>query len=221
MKRLSFAFTIAVAIFSFSLLHAQKTTFEVKYDIDLSGADIDPMAKMMMKNATMDMAFQNEAARVVMNMGLGGTTTVIADDASKEGVILLNMMGMKYAMLMEEGDFEDAKENSGKMDFRKTGETKEIAGYACQHAIGKDDQGNEFDFWYTNLLKPKNMGTGYNFDGINGFPLEMEMMQDGMRMKMKAKSVSTDALSADLFDPAVPKGYKVRTKEEMMKMGGR
>ena len=76
------------------------------------------------------------------------------------------------------------------------------------------------EMWYTRQIRPNNKSTGYGATNIEGWPLEMEMMQGGMKIKMRAKKVFLDALDDELFEVAIPKGYEKMTKEDLEKMGG-
>ncbi len=211
------------ALFLFLLMgasistQAQMSECEITYDLDFSGADMDPMAKAMMEGAEMTMSFKGRSARVFMNMNMM-TTTAIVNDEAKEGVVLMDMMGMKMAMVMGEDEFD--QEDGPEPNIRETGKTKKIAGYTCKQAFVDNGDGQEYEVWYSPKIKPIASAQGYSYKGINGFPLEMEVNEDGNLMKMKAKEVKTSGLSDDLFDLTIPEGYKEMSQEELMQMGG-
>ena len=100
-------------------------------------------------------------------------------------------------------------------------ETKEIAGYTCKKAIVTDEEGNKYTYWYTDKIKVSSEGQKY-FDGngIPGFPMLMEIAQNGMDIKLTATTFEKLPKKHQLFDMSIPEGYKVMTQEEMEKMMG-
>lgn len=211
------------ALFLFLLMgasiqtQAQLSECQITFDLDFSGADMDPMAKAMMEGAEMTMSFKGRRARVEMDMNMMSSTAIV-DDEGQEGVVLMDMMGMKMAMVMGEDDF---NQDDGPLPkIRKTGKTKKIAGYTCHQVFVESEEGEDFEVWYSPKIKPAAKAQGYSYEGLDGFPLEMDVNQDGNRMKMKATKVSTDNLDDDLFDLTIPAGYKEMSPEEMMQMGG-
>lgn len=220
MKKLSLSFLLAFAILSFTHVSAQLDQCQITYDIDLNGADMEPMAKAMMKNATMELSFKGNSSRMDMSMGMMGKTTVITNEKAKKGLMLMNMIGMKFATPMEEADMEKNKEESSGFKFEITGKTKDIVGYSCKQAIGTDTEGNTFEVWFSEKIAPRSFGGSFNYTEINGFPLEMETMNDGVKMKMIANSVKTDNIDDSEFSLEIPKGYTVKSMDELGQMGG-
>jgi GLPGLI family protein len=221
MKKLSLSFLLAFAMMSFTYVSAQLNECKISYNIDVSGADMEPMAKAMMKNAKMELSFKGTSSRMVMNMGMMGSTTVITNDESKKGLMLMNMMGMKFATPMDEETMEKGKEDAPAMNYEITGKSKKIADYTCKQAIGTDEEGNSFEIWFSDKISPRSFGKDFDFKGIDGFPLEMETMSDGVKMKMIAQSVSTKGLDDADFSMEIPEGYTERSMEELQNMGGR
>lgn len=221
MKKLSLSFLLAFAILSFTHVSAQLDQCQIKYDIDVSGADMEPMAKAMMQNAKMELAFKGTSSRMEMSMGMMGNTTVITNDKAKKGLMLMNMMGMKFATPMEESDMEKSKDATSDIKYEITGKTKEIVGYKCKQAIGTDSEGNTLEIWFSSKIAPRSFGGQFEFADIDGFPLEMETMNDGVKMKMIAKSIKTKDLSDSDFSLDIPDGYTVKSMEELQQMGGR
>jgi GLPGLI family protein len=99
-----------------------------------------------------------------------------------------------------------------------TNETKEIAGFKCRKAIASQKDGGDIIIYCTNDIIAKNQGFADQYKGIEGFPMEYQMTQNGMNMKFVAKSVSKEKVDASKF--TIPKDYKITTKEEIAKMFG-
>lgn len=193
------------------------TEGRVVYDMKISGKDIDPMMAMMMNGANVDVAFKGEKTRAAMKMTMMNSTAVI-DNQAKKGLVLINAMGKKMAMEMKPEDFQD-QQKKGDYKVIKTTSTKTIANYLCNLAYVQDSTGEKFEVWYTPKIKYDGSASGFSYDGIDGLPLEIEINQDGMKMRLLAKSVKLGVQDPALFDLKVPAGYELKTAEELQKMG--
>ncbi len=215
-------FPLLALLLLFGLQANAQTTKQCKVDYDveiIDAGETDPMAAAMMKDMTMTLAFQDKAARVEMHMSMMDMV-VVADDATKKGVALMDMMGMKMATVMGEEEFASA-ETESTPDVRETGKTKKIAGYTCHQAFVKsDDSNDEVEIWYTKDIVVDNKSSDYSYQGIEGFPLEMLVDQDGMKMRMTASDVSTKKMSKDMFSTEVPDGYTIQDPSQLGGGGG-
>jgi GLPGLI family protein len=216
------AFRVSLFLFVLLALGQQvwaqaATEGRVVYDMKISGKDIDPMMAMMMNGANVDVAFKGEKTRAAMKMTMMNSTAVI-DNQAKKGLVLINAMGKKMAMEMKPEDFQD-QQKKGDYKVIKTTSTKTIANYLCNLAYVQDSTGEKFEVWYTPKIKYDGSASGFSYDGIDGLPLEIEINQDGMKMRLLAKSVKLGVQDAALFDLKVPAGYELKTAEELQKMG--
>jgi hypothetical protein len=193
---------------------AAVSDLSIDYKVDLNDPEMDPMAKMMLSGAKMTISFLGQKSRVDMNMNAMMRTVAISDEATKKSIVLLDMLGKKTAMVPED-DPTKLKENYDATST-KTGKTKTIAGYKCEEYIVKSSDGDQLHMWCTSAIKPKSSATDFSFKNVNGFPLEMDMSQDGMKMRMTATKVNLAKPDAKLFSTAVPAGYEVKTQEELM-----
>lgn len=208
--------------------HAQMTEGKVFYDMEFTSDDSDmAMAIMMMQGSKLKIYFQNEATRSDVHMGAAMDMTTIVNENSKEVLMLMSMpmMGIKFAIPSTTDELnknnEEAEDN--KLDIRLINEKKEILGYKCKKAIGTDKDGNEAYFWYTEEIEVNKKGQGYLREEVPGYPLEYEIMQNGMKVKITAtkfeKSLSEDEVK-QLFSMEIPEGYEVKTMEDLEQMGG-
>ena len=115
-----------------------------------------------------------------------GDQNVITDTKAKTTVLLMNMMGKKMAITMND----DGKEKpTPTIVYSK--ETKKIAGYECKKAIytTKDEAGEEQDLevFYTEEIPSE---ANDKLPGLKGYPLEYSINAQGMLMTLAAKSVS-------------------------------
>ena len=196
---------------------APATEGRVVYDMKVSGKGIDPMTAMMLSGANVDVAFKGPMTRAAMKMAVMSSTAVI-DNQSQKGLVLINAMGNKMAMEMKPEDFKD-QQRTGDYKIIKTTSTKTIAGYLCFLAYVQDTTGEKYEVWYTNKIKYDGSASGFSYDGIDGLPLEVEINQDGMKMRLLAKSVKVGTQDPALFDMKIPAGYELKSPEELQKMG--
>jgi hypothetical protein len=214
--------TFTVGLFAFTIwmltlgnLSAQVISdCKIDYKVDLNDPNMDPMAKMMLSGAKMSISFLGQKSRVDMTMNAMMRTVAISDEVAKKNVVFMDMLGKKIAMIPED-DPTKLKENYD-ATTSKTGKTKTIAGYKCTEYIVKSKEGDEIHMWCTAEIKPKTTATDFSFKNVEGFPLEMDMNQDGMKMKMVATKVYLEKPDPKLFSTAIPAGYEVKTQKEVM-----
>lgn len=201
----------------FSAGFAQISDCSITYKMDMDGPEMDAMAKTMMANATTTISFKGTSARVATKMMMG-ETVIVTTENPKKSIVLMDMMGMKIASDATDSNEDNAANDGSKI--KKTGKTKDIAGYKCEELIVTPVEGDPITLWVTDKISPKSSATDYQYKGVNGFPLEMTTNQEGTTVKLQAQKVSTEKLDDALFSTEIPSGYKIMTQEEMMQMGG-
>jgi GLPGLI family protein len=208
-----------IVICSIATVMAQKGKIDegkIVFSMSYPGATLDPqMAAMMPTESTI--YFKKEQSRTEVKMGMGMTTTVLANSKTNASTVLMDMMGNKIAMKMTAEDLAKEAAKSGKSTVKELTETKEIAGFKCKKVEITTAKGDKIYAFVTKDITAK-MGGRNEIKGVEGFPMEFEYKQNGITMKMTAKSVSAEKVDDSKF--AVPVGYKETTKEEMQKMFG-
>jgi GLPGLI family protein len=189
--------------------------YNISYDDDL-----DPqMATMMPK--TLKLMIKGNKSRTEMNTGFG-TTIVLFDGDDKSSVVLIDMMGQKFAMKMSHEEMEKENEDVPETVVEITDETKEIAGYTCKKALVKSvDETDDFEefVYFTDELGSGILNSNNPlFEGIDGVMLEYANSDNDVNMKMEAISVEKKKISDDKFE--IPEGYKIVTQEELQNMFG-
>lgn len=212
---------LTLSLFLVSLItFSQISNGYVKYDIDVEGDD--PMVASMMEGATMEMFFGNNNSKVVMSMGMMGKTIVTYNEKKKSGLMLMDMMGMKYALKMSaeylKKTEEEEKNKNDNTKVTLTNETKKVLGYTCKKAIMTNEDGNESIFWYTEKFSVNKTAQQNLNAKIPGLPLIMISKTDGMTMIFTATKVSTDKVDEKEFDLTIPDGYEEQDIEEFGKM---
>lgn len=212
---LSFILLLSATINTF----AQKLTEgKIIYEISFPETEIDADQQEMMPKESM-IFFKENLLRMEMKM-MGMSTIVISNSKDNSATTLMDMMGNKYAIKMTAADIqkEKAKMTGSKYEIKLTTETKIIAGYKCKKAIATSKEGNDIVIYYTSEIIARNQGFNEQYKGIDGFPMEYQMSQNGMNMKFVAKSVSKEKVDSAKF--GIPPEYKLTTKEELGKMFG-
>ena len=199
--------------------------FEGIINFSLSFEGLSPEIESMMAGSEMKVYIKKEKSKTDMNMAVSHTT-VITDSKTKQAITLMDMMGQKIMMKFNTDSLQK-EQNQAPPVIRYIDETKEIAGYKCGKAeitinSVTDESGQPQPFtsfvYYTEEIPVNEYDL--KMKGLKGYPMEYEMNQNGMKIKMTAKSVSKESIPNSAFD--VPPGYKEMTKEELMKsmMGG-
>lgn len=196
---------------------AQETEGHISYAVEFSSKD--PNAQMslgLLQGSKMDIHFTEDKSRSEMKLGTLMETTTIVDNKKSEMLILMSGMMGKNAVSQPVEKVEETKTNVELLE-----ETKEIIGYSCKKAVITDEEGNRYTLWYTDKIKVASQGQKY-FDGkgVPGFPMLMEISQNGMDIKMTATLFEKLPKKHKLFDMSIPEGYKTMTKEELEKMTG-
>lgn len=201
---------------SFSFKPAAITEGKIKYDVSVVKSELSYLEEMMIGMSTVSISFKEEAVRTDFEISIANTT-VIHDGASKKGLMLITSpVGNKAVKLDQEVNSKDTK---GKYKIDYQSETKTIAGYVCKKALVTLEDGTTLNVFYTDQITPKNRSTKYTFEDLKGFPLEMEVKQEKMIIKLTAEKVETNKLDNSKFSLAIPSGYEITTMEELSKMG--
>lgn len=230
MKKISFILLFLTSIFFFSGFTFTGTDFEgkVTYSISVDNPNMPPQAKAMIEGSEVIVYIKGTKSRADVNMGFQNTTT-ITDTKANTSVMLMEVMGNKYKIKPD-----DKKDTEKKSDVsvKYLDDTKEIAGYKCKKAeiTFKDNTETKqtTTIYYTEEIS-NHMGydsRNSQFKDIKGMPLEYEIQaQNGMKMKMSAKSVNKESVPENKFD--IPSDYKETTMEQvqqdmqkMMQQGG-
>jgi GLPGLI family protein len=211
---------LLLAIFALFSLQTFAQGFEgvIIYKITVTGADVsDDIKAMLPQSATL--IIKGDKSRMEMSMGMGKTVG-IADADSKTAITLMDMMGQKFAIKMNNDDIIKEMGNTTNISVEMTNETKKILGYTCKKAIiTRKDDSTKLTAYFTDELGTRDI----NFDNplfskINGVMLEYEMPNQMFTMHYQA--VSVEKKNVDDSEFKIPDGYKVKTKKEINRMFG-
>ncbi len=213
---------VALATPSFSQKNKKSKTIQeahVTYNMTAEGS----MASMM-TGSSMDLYFTTNYVKLIANLMNGMVKMdVRMDNKKNSGIMLMDMMGQKKVVEMDEEQMNNSKpKNQKPTEVVYTKKFKKIAGYKCQEALVTVEGMDEPAIVYvTEKIKPNNLGdvSMMQFTGLKGFPLSWKIEQQGMVINMVATKVSLDKLDKDTFDMTIPEGYEKMDIDDLKGMG--
>lgn len=192
---------------------AQNNEGSITYSLQVEG--LDESVKSMMQNMIMKMTFKGKQSRVDMDMGMIKNSTINTGDKTYS---LMDYMGTKFKIPMTSDDIKSKKMKESDYDVEFTKDTKQIAGYNCKKALIKTKDKQVFTIWYTDAIFPNAYEQTQYSKFQAGCPLEFDMAQNGMKMKVSATKVDMGAINDAVF--AIPADYQEVTMDQLMQMMG-
>ena len=148
------------------------------------------------------------------------SSTIIFDGNTGFGVILKEVSGQKLLIRMNPDNWAERNRQYDGIVFSNTSETKDIAGYSCNKAIGQTHDGTTITVWYTRNLVPETKSYDPIFRSLDGLPLDYELVKGNVRIHYRASSISFNPVPASKFD--IPSsGFREMNYEESKKMKSR
>ncbi len=137
------------------------------------------------------------------------TTNLIVDCENKVFTQLLKNMSKRFGTRLNEEETRAWYGRYPKLIYTTTEETINIAGYICNKAIAHfaHDSLPAIDIYYTKGLGLSCTNWWNPFEQIDGFLMGYDMEQYGMRMRLRAKSVSFEAVDDKYFE--IPKNFEM------------
>lgn len=221
---LAASFIIGVSISA----QAQMKKGVVVYDMIMSTDSQDPQMQMgmqMMEGTTMTLTFDGDSYKSEMASPMM-IQKVISD--GDNALQLMEVAGMRIAtpMTMDELKEKNEKERGGEdvdYEIEKTDETKEIEGYSCTKYLLTSEQGTT-TMWVTEDIEVEAEGSQFSSEDIDGFALEVVSVSKrgdaNMTVTLTATSIKEKIKDKDPFNMEVPKGYMVKSLDELSKMQG-
>lgn len=212
------ALAVLITVMMGSSTQAQKksknTEGKIIYEITLDGEVEGMMAAMLPSEIIMK--FKGTKCRTEMATAMAENITLSDQKNPNEGLILLDVMGSKYAMKVDPAKVEEQKKNLPEFEIINSAETKEIAGFMCKKAVMKNKSNNEETYiYYSDALPYLENSLTSQFKNIQGMPLEFNTKLNGITMTIRAKSVEKIKIADAEF--VASSEYKLVTEEELMK----
>jgi GLPGLI family protein len=154
-------------------------------------------------------------SRSELNSALGNTATVY-DHRNGTGIVLREFGAQKLLIRMNRDNWSDKNRKYDGIKFTPTGETKTIAGYACERAEAVMQDGTRFWVFFTRDIRIENGEYDPQFRNLPGLALEYESVMGNLKVRYTASRVSFDPVPMQKFD--TPKsGYRELTYEESIR----
>ena len=173
-----------------------------------------PLAGLAPSSATLK--FKKDKFVIEMStMGMFNTM-FICDLTTKTLTQMVKFMDVKQACIEDENAIRKENE-SYKIKFEETGETKVIAGYKCNKikVTMVNDPKIIFDAYYTKDMGMEKVNSLSPYAGVKGMLMQYRLRKMGMEMQFTAKSVKKADISDNSFE--VPAYFKIVSQDEMKK----
>jgi len=189
----------------------------ISYDIKTLG-EVEPA--MAAQLPTENLVYFNGAKTRIEQKSAMGSTVIISNIETKEQIVLIDIMGQKYALKSSKEETENAQSQIPKGTVTMGTETKTIAGYNCKKADFTQD-GKTSAIWITDEINLNNSNWQTQYKDVEGVMLEYNQItgQEGeINLLITAKEVKKEKVKDSMF--TVPAGYQEMSLTEFKKMFG-
>ena len=171
----------------------------------------------MLEGMEMNLYFDNAVHKLEIN-AMGGLVQMatISDLEKETHVSLFNMMGKKVKVIGESLPKTDTKK-SYKIVYNRD-KIKTVAGYPCYEAVMTSPEGTTLTAYVTNKVKTRRPYFVKLFAGLEGWPMEYTIENNGMRMTFIAQSTNADVDVSKVFE--IPTDYEEKSPKELKDMMG-
>ncbi len=200
-------------------LFAQKRITEgiISYDIVVNTGNSNPSIANLFDGATSIVYLKGYMSRFERVSSLGVESTIVDGKTGKVNV-LKEYGEQKYMIAMNADNWKDANKKYKDIVFSITNETKEIAGYKCNKAVGKMPDGSEINVFFTKDLIAENRDFEYAYKSLPGLAMQYETTVGTLKVTYTVSKVSFNIVPASKFE--IPKsGFRIMTYEESVGAG--
>jgi GLPGLI family protein len=196
---------------------AQRSLSEgiIFYDITVQTGNSEPQMADVFDGAKATLFLRGSLSRSELTSALGSTVTIF-DHRAGNGVVLRDFGTQKLLIKMNRDNWADKNKKYEGIEFKQTGETKNIAGFNCEKAEALLKDGSRFTVFFTREVVTENTDYDPQFKNLPGTPLEYESVLGNLKIKYSASRISFDPVPMQKFE--IPKsGYREMTYEESTK----
>ena len=205
-----------------SILIGQESVGQITYKIEFSSEDEQLKATLgFLQGSKMVVYYQDQFTRSEMSMGSMMTISTITDSIGDVVIVLMDGINGKTALKSPMSEMEQLEDSTIANPIYLE-EYKEILGFSCQKVIVENAVGEKSNYWITKEISAIRAGQNYLSDEVDGFPLEFELYNKGLKMHLTAINYSNNLEglnSKELFNSYIPKGYRILSKEELFQTG--
>lgn len=192
-KRISFFVVIL-----FFVVSCDKGIFEsglkegiIEYRIEYPKLDKDHIMMDLLPKK-MEMTFKNGEYRNEISAGMGlFKTAIIKENENQKLIHTIKVLNKKMASELNYDDFVKLNSEFNNLEFKPTGNSKEIAGYHCKEMIATVQEDSIWDFklYYTDEINVPNSNYMNPFEKIEGVLMQYEMINHDLHMLFVAENV--------------------------------
>lgn len=147
-----------------------------------------------------------------------GNEKTIHDARQGTAAILKEYSGQKLMITLTKENWVEKNKQSEGISFTDQPETKEIAGYNCQKASARLNDGSSIITYYTPDLVMSNRDYNPLFKNLKGVPLYYEVESGNLKFIYTLRSIDFSTIPQSRFD--LPKaGYRVMSYDESRQEG--
>ena len=205
-----------------SILIGQESVGQITYKIDFSSEDEQLKATLgFLQGSKMEVYYQDQFTRSEMSMGSMMTISTITDSIGDVVIVLMDGINGKTALKSPMSEMEQLEDSTIANPIYLE-EYKEILGFSCQKVIVENAVGEQSNYWITKEISAIRAGQNYLSDEVDGFPIEFELYNKGLKMHLTAINYSNNLEglnTKELFNSYIPKGYRILSKEELFQTG--
>lgn len=218
MKKL---FKISICILlTFPMFSATAQSFEgvITYKISYDNLPEEMAAYESMLPKESISTIKGHMYKMEQPSSMGMNQVTIMDNEAESGILLMEMMGKKSAIVLDKESREKFEEDQTEPEITYVDETKDIAGYTCKKALIKlpdSKNSGSLEVYYTDKILNLDMN---QVKGLKGFPLQYSTDAGQFIITMTAQSVEKKKISEEEF--VVPEGYEHITFEQFQKTFG-
>lgn len=209
--------TVASVLLLASISFGQRKLSEatIYYDIVINTSNATPSAADMLDGATLVISLKGASSRSDMISSLGKQSTII-DGRTGSVAILKEYGNQKFMTTLTKDDWGNSNKKYDGIAYAIQNDFKTIAGYNCQKAIGKLQDGTSFTVYFTKELVPENDDFQYMTKNLPGLAMQYEASLGKTKVVYTVSQINFNVVPLSKFD--LPKaGYRVMTYGENMR----
>jgi hypothetical protein len=191
---------------------------DVEYEITYEGEGADYME--MIGFSGYHYFFGDNIVRLKLTGGMAYLLNDFIINRATDKTVMIDDVDQVVYHIEDEDETEEADSGEENSVVVKTKAKEKILGYKCTKYIvttTTDSSEKIVEYWTTPKINVSSIGdidlvNGLTFAGVEGFPLRIVWMIDGLTMKQEATSVNNYSPSASLFE--IPPTYAVKDFSE-------
>lgn len=215
MKKILFSITALLLLGLSAKAQKRLTEATISYDIVINTNNSTPGAADMIDGATSIVYLKGSSSRADFINSLG-TQTTIYDGKTATAANLVDYGNQRFMITFSQNEWKSYNKKYDGLAYTFENEYKTIAGYNCQKAVGKLDDGTSFVVYFTKELKPVNNEFQYINKNLPGLAMQYEASQGKAKVTYTVSSIDFGVVPLSKFD--LPKsGYRVMSYTESLK----